>query len=106
MSFMIEELVDDVRYLTEIQSGSHAPKNAFPRSRYGVISQSHGEGKRHVTFPVNPQERTRSLPFLVDVALNEPCGRSMVLDITYSVVIDRWIRGKKPPLSILLMLFA
>jgi len=63
-----------------------------------------GEALETRTIPVGPQERARRLPFLVDITLEEPRGGSIVVRITCSVVIDRWIRGGEPLMNVFLQM--
>lgn len=59
-----------------------------PAKKSKVVS---GEGRESIenrTFSLDPQERTRRLPIIVDGAFNQPCGGPGVVRFTRRTVIN------------------
>ena len=58
--------------------------------------------RQELTFPVDPQEGTRSrcFPFRERVALKEPCCCTAVPQSEGVIVIFPWIRGREPSSNI------
>jgi hypothetical protein len=48
------------------------------------------------TFSVYPQEGTSGFPFLEYSALKEPLSRALVMGLKRNIMIDRWVRRRKP----------
>ena len=48
------------------------------------------------TLSVNPEEQSVGFPFLVDVSLEQPRCRFLMMSITGNIMICRRIRGGEP----------
>jgi hypothetical protein len=63
-----------------------------PAAKHVVHKITEPTVRMNVTFSVNPEQRTRCLPFMAFVAFDEPLRSSRVLTTTRDVVICGRIR--------------
>jgi len=57
------------------------------------------EDLKERTFSMYPQERTSGFPFLEHSAVEKPLRRAVVMGFGCNVMIDGWIRRRKPLLK-------
>jgi len=84
---------------------ANVPNHTLARARYESSNrQSLQTNKRWIvlTFPMDPEERTRSrfLPFRERRAINKPRPSLAMSQFSGDVIIFRWIRGREPFLNI------
>jgi len=84
-----------------ISEVSRTKEHSFPRRLRGrkIINLCEKvSGRRQLTFPMHPQQGTRSrcFPFGERLTLQEPGCGTFVAGFTSNVMISPWVRGREP----------
>jgi hypothetical protein len=94
MCWMIAELIKDISFGVEREKRYSNQRMLFPdpATKARPVSDVWNPTVGKHTFPMNPQQGARQLPFLEDILIENPRCGSLVLSATRNVVIRRWIR--------------